>query len=302
MKFVAYLSSVPPSKKSQHKAELLKRFVSGVQASGDHATLAARPHLVNADVAFIQGWPHATGKQAEHNLFRRKVYDFQKSNNNRLLVVDSNLFNYRGANTYDRYSFDGVFPNTGTYFWDNPDPAHWQSISHNTGIALKDWRQNGKHILVCLQRNGGWSMGTYDIVDWAAKTIAKIQQATDRPIVLRPHPGDKSARQHIGDVGRFGNVKLSRPEATLMDDLQDCWAVVNHNSSPTVGSVIEGYPIFVTDPDRSQAAAVANTDLRLIENPAMPDRQAWVERIAMCHWNHAEVVSGECWQHIKKFV
>ena len=302
MKFVAYLASVPPSKKSQHKSDLLRRFVGGVRAAGDHGVLATRPQLVNADVAFIQGWPHATGKQAAHNLFRKEVFDFQKRNNNKLLVVDSNLFNYRGKNEYSRYSFDGVFPSTGNYFWDNPDPGHWQSISRNTGIALKDWRQNGKHILVCLQRNGGWSMGTYDIVDWAAKTIAKIQQATDRPIVLRPHPGDKSARQHIGDVGHMRNVRLSELGSTLMDDLKDCWAVINHNSSPTVGSVIEGYPIFVTDPEKSQAAQVANTDLRLLENPAMPDRQAWVERISMCHWSQQEIMSSIAWQHIKTYI
>ena len=302
MKFVAYLASVPPSKKSQHKSDLLRRFVGGVQTAGDHGVLATRPQLVDADVAFIQGWPHATGKQAAHNLFRKEVFDFQKRNNNKLLVVDSNLFNYRGKNEYSRYSFDGVFPSTGNYFWDNPDPAHWQSISRNTGIALKDWRQNGKHILVCLQRNGGWSMGTYDIVDWAAETIAKIQQATDRPIVLRPHPGDKSARQHIGDVSQMRNVKISEPGSTLLDDLKDCWAVVNHNSSPTVGSVIEGYPIFVTDPEKSQAAQVANTDFRLIENPAMPDRQAWLERIAMCHWSQKEIMSGEAWHHIRTYV
>ena len=302
MKFVAYLASVPPSKKSQHKSDLLRRFVGGVQTAGDHGVLAIRPQLVDADVAFIQGWPHATGKQAAHNLFRKEVFDFQKRNNNKLLVVDSNLFNYRGKNEYSRYSFDGVFPSTGNYFWDNPDPAHWQSISRNTGIALKDWRQNGKHILVCLQRNGGWSMGTYDIVDWAAETIAKIQQATDRPIVLRPHPGDKSARQHIGDVSQVRNVKISEPGSTLLDDLKDCWAVVNHNSSPTVGSVIEGYPIFVTDPEKSQAAQVANTDFRLIENPAMPDRRAWLERIAMCHWSQKEIMSGEAWHHIRTYV
>ena len=299
---MAYLSSVPPSKKNQHKSDLLKRFVGGVQAAGDEGIISSTPVLIKADVAFIQVWPHATGKQAAHNLFRKEVFDFQKRNNNKLLVVDSNLFNYRGKNEYSRYSFDGVFPSTGNYFWDNPDPAHWQSISRNTGIALKDWRQNGKHILVCLQRNGGWSMGTYDIVDWAAETIAKIQQATDRPIVLRPHPGDKSARQHIGDVSQVRNVKISEPGSTLLDDLKDCWAVVNHNSSPTVGSVIEGYPIFVTDPEKSQAAQVANTDFRLIENPAMPDRQAWVERIAMCHWSQQEIMSGQAWQHIKKFI
>ena len=302
MKFVAYLSSVPPSKKSQHKTDLLKRFVDGVQAAGDVGVISSTPALVDADVAFIQGWAHPTGKQAAHTLFRKSVYDYQRLTHNRLLVVDSNLFNYRSKNEYSRYSFDGVFPNTGTYFWDSPDPARWQSISRDTGIVLKDWRQNGKHILVCLQRNGGWSMGTYDIVDWTADTIVKLQQATDRPIILRPHPGDKSARQHIGDIGHLRNVTLSRPDATLMDDLKDCWAVVNHNSSPTVGSVIEGYPIFVTDPDRSQSTAVANTDLSSIETPAMPDRQAWVERIAMCHWNQQEIMSGAAWQHIRKFV
>ena len=302
MKFVAYLSSVPPSKKSQHKTDLLKKFVGGVQTTGDTGVINSTPMLINADVAFIQGWPHPTGKQGAHNLFRKTVHDYQKKNNNRLLVVDSNLFNYRGKNEYSRYSFDGVFPNTGTYFWNNPDPARWQSISRNTGIELKDWRSNGKHILLCLQRNGGWSMGTYDIVEWTADTIVKLQQATDRPIVLRPHPGDKSARQHISNIGHLRNVTLSHPDATLMDDLKDCWAVINHNSSPTVGSVIEGYPIFVTDPDRSQATAVANTDLSSIETPIMPDRQAWVERIAMCHWNQQEIMSGAAWQHIKKFV
>ena len=302
VKFVAYLSSVPPSKKNQHKSDLLKRFVGGVQAAGDEGVISSTPVLVNADVAFIQGWPHATGKTAPHNLFRKAVHNYQKSNSNRLLVVDSNLFNYREKNEYSRYSFDGVFPNTGTYFWDNPDPAHWQSISRNTGIILKDWRQNGKHILVCLQRNGGWSMGTYDIVDWAKKTIAKIQQATDRPITLRPHPGDKSARQYIGNVSYLGNVTLSKPGSTLMDDLKDCWAVVNHNSSPTVGSAIEGYPIFITDPEKSQAAAVANTDFRLMENPIMPGRQAWIERIAMCHWSQQEIMSGEAWQHMRTYV
>ena len=302
MKLTAYLSSVPPSKKSQHKIDLLKRFVSGVQCAGDVGLVRSAPQLTQCDVAFIQGWPHVTGKQGAHNVFRKTVHDYQKKNNNRLLVVDSNLFNYQGKNDYDRYSFDGVFPSTGTYFWDNPDPDHWHSVSSNTGIALKDWRSSGNHILVCLQRNGGWSMGTVDILDWTADTIQKLRQHTDRPIRLRPHPGDKSARQHIGDISHLHNITISAEGASLMDDLQNCWAVVNHNSSPTVGSVIEGYPIFVTDPVRSQCTPVANTELSLIETPAMPDRQSWVERIAMCHWSHQDVVSGAAWRHIRTYI
>ena len=78
--------------------------------------------------------------------------------------------------------------------------------------------------------------------------------------------------------------------------------MVNHKSSPTVGAAIEGYPIFVTDPTRSQCAEIANTDLAQIENPNLPDRQTWAERLAMFHWNFAEIESGECWTHMRKYV
>ena len=67
-------------------------------------------------------------------------------------------------------------------------------------------------------------------------------------------------------------------------------------------SAIEGIPIFVTDPERSQCADIANTDLSLIEKPNMPDRQAWAERLAMSHWNFDELKSGECWHHMRQYV
>jgi hypothetical protein len=56
------------------------------------------------------------------------------------------------------------------------------------------------------------------------------------------------------------------------------------------------------DPLKSQCAEIANTDLSQIENPQMKNRQPWVERLSMFHWNFEELKSGECWQHMKKFV
>jgi len=56
------------------------------------------------------------------------------------------------------------------------------------------------------------------------------------------------------------------------------------------------------DPINSQCAEIANTDLAKIETPNMPNRQPWVERISMFHWNFQELISGECWQHIRKFI
>jgi hypothetical protein len=229
------------------------------------------------------------------------VRNHQQQNNNRLLIVDSNLFNYTGKNSYARFSFDGVFPTTGNYFWDNPDSARWQQISRDTGIVLKPWRNNGSYILICTQRNGGWSMKGKTVLDWLNETVAEIRKHTSRPIVVRPHPGDKRAREYL-------NVKSSHwtlsTTSELTADLANAWATVTYNSSPGVASSIEGVPAFVTDPvpQTSQAFAVANTDLSKIETPATFDRQPWIEKIAMCHWNYNELSNGAAWRHMKQFV
>jgi hypothetical protein len=85
----------------------------------------------------------------------------------------------------------------------------------------------------------------------------------------------------------------------LEQDFKNCWAVISHNSSPGVAAAIEGIPVFVTDPVRSQVRDVANTDLSKIENPTLPDREQCINRISQFHWSHDELKSGECWQHMK---
>ena len=90
----------------------------------------------------------------------------------------------------------------------------------------------------------------------------------------------------------------------LVDDLKGAWASVVYNSSPSVASLIEGIPTFLTDPvpQHSQSFGIANTDLSKIENPDMPDRQPWVERLSMCHWNFEEMQSGAAWSFFRKYI
>lgn len=297
MKAVAYLAGIPPGNKNPEKPEVLHRFIQGVQASGDQGILHTGRNIVNCDVAFIQGWQHEHGKSAPHLSLRQQVIDHQRQTKRRLLVVDSNLFNYRGHNAYLRYSFDGVFPTTGTYFWNTVDPTRWQQISRDTGIVLKNWRTQGDHILICTQRNGGWSMQGKNVVAWLDQTIAELRKYTDRPIRIRAHPGDKSAEQYLAGRGISTNKDL-------VDDLHNAWAVITYNSTPAVAASIEGIPAFITDPNpqNSQAYGVANTQLHMIENPVLSDRQPWVERLSMCHWSRDELSSGAAWRHFRQYV
>ena len=311
MKVVSYLASLPskmllPKYINNHKVLTLKNFANGVNLAGDQCTVSTAMKYEPADVAIILGWVHEQGKTTPHLQFRKDIIENQKQRGGHTVIADSNLFLYSNLDnplTYQRYSFDGIFPNTGIYCDSKPDPIQWKRIRNKMQIDLKEYRSNGSHILICLQRNGGWSMGNITIADWTTSVIKSLRQSTDRPIVLRAHPGDKTASTYINALVKVApGVSVSSSNTTLVQDLKNCWAVVNHNSSPAVGAAIEGYPVFVTDPARSQCYDIANTDLAAIENPMLPNRQPWIERISMSHWNFQEISNGTCWKHMRQYI
>ena len=301
---VAYYAGIPPNNSNLEKPLILDYFCQGVIAVGDTAVAHKEMSVLDCDVALIQGFVHNNGKQMPHLNLRKSAIDRQYKNGKRSLVVDSNLFLYVNKTNplhYLRYSFDGVFPTTGFYFDKDIDPSRWAKISRDLNLNLKPWRTSGNHILLCLQRNGGWSMRGLDVIQWMNLTIASIRKYSNRPIIVRAHPGDKKIKSILKINHK--NVSLSTKE-NLVDDLRGAWATVVYNSSPSVASIIEGVPAFLTDniPQHSQSFDVANTNISSIENPIMPDRQAWIERLAMCHWNFDELKSGEAWQFFKKYI
>lgn len=301
MKVVSYLSGVPNPHKAPHKIEVLRRFAEGVNRCGDTGIAWEERSPVQADVGVIQGWVHEGSSTVAHLQLRKNVA--KNTYNKHTIIVDSNLFNYTGIKQphYSRYSMDGVFPTTGNYFWNNPDPMRWQQIQRDYNISLKDWKPQGDNILICTQRNGGWSMSGFDVVEWLHQTVKKIRKFSDRPIIVRGHPGDKSARTYLSK--NLGDWEISN-RSTLLDDLSRAWCLVNYNSSPAVQAAIEGIPVFITDPnpERSQAYPVANTKLKAIENPTLYERQEWIERIAMSHWHFDELSNGSAWAHMRNYI
>ena len=308
MKVVSYLRGIPNAK-NQEKIDILKYFIDGVNTLGDQGIISNDLKWQPSDAAVLQGFiaeHNFKNIKSPHLLLRKNVYENQLANNKSTIIADSNLFLYAdpgNSKHYLRYSSNGVFPTTGNYFWDNPDPKRWQSISNNLNLQLKPERKDGYHILICCQRNGGWSMGSLDVVEWLKSTVKRIRKISDRPIVVRGHPGDKKAKEYLKQRFKFPGVRLSTNEH-ILQDFVNCWAVVTYNSSPGVAAAIEGIPVFVTDPtpEVSQAFDVANINLKRLENPRTFDRQSWVEKISMSHWNFDELRSGEAWKHIRSYV
>lgn len=299
-KVVSYLAGIPASNKNLEKPRILEYFIQGVNKEGDIGILHNQSTLLDCDLAVIQGFVHEQGKSLPHLDLRKKVIQKQKQDNKKVLIADSNLFLYvnnLNPHHYLRYSFDGIFPTTGYYFHDNIDPSRWEKIKKDIGIIVKPWRMTGDHILICLQRNGGWSMRGFDVLSWIDSIIKSIRTYSSRTIIVRSHPGDHKTKF----INNYKNV-IESTEKNLIFDLKNAWATITYNSSPGVASAIEGIPVFVLDeiPNNSQAADIANFDLSKIENPEMPDRDRWLEKIAMSHWNFEELQSGEAWNFFKR--
>jgi hypothetical protein len=298
MKVGIFYNSISNPAKFSNKVMLMDNFAHGVKTLGDSVIDYRDNQLPNQhlDAGFVLGYT------LEDN-FRKKIIDQLRQRNIPSVFVDSNILHYaRSEHEWHRYSLNSVYPNTGTYFFDQLDPTKWDTFSswHNT--ALKPWRTAGSHILVLCQRPKGFNMFT-DQEAWLDSTLRKIRQYSSRPIMIRMHPGDGSRFKQIEKIQKkYGHTVTISEHANIRDALVDCWCTVGLNSTPNVVAAIEGVPGYIEDTTRSWATGIAFTDLALIENPPLPDRTDWATRIANIHWSNTEVRSGALWAAIKRYI
>ena len=293
MKIAIYLTSISTNKNAI-KLAVLRRFGAGISKSTDQVEFVNGHDLIDCEVAVLLGFVH-NDISSPHLQLRKKVLNNHKN----IIIIDSNLFQFANDNLknyYLRYSLNGIFPTTGFYFDNKLDISRWKTISQQLGISLVPYRTNGNHILVCLQRVDGWSMGRTMVQDWLDNCVTEIRKYSNRPIIVRKHPGDK--RQHQLN---FSDQYTISKNLRLINDLENCWATVTYNSSPGIASLIQGIPTFVTDKEskRSPTWPIRNTDLRFIDTPTMLDRTDWINRISQCHWNEDEVASGLAWKFMR---
>ena len=305
IKVASYLMGIPPGNTNVEKPKIIVNFIEGVWASGDKGEIVCDYNPVDADVAVVQGFVHPGSKNSPHLKLRKSVFEKQQREGKRSIIVDSNLFLYADKNNtkqFLRYSYDGVFPNTGEYCNSNPDPKRWEIISKSLGLTLKPWKTDGNFILLCCQRDGGWSMDGKPLVPWILNTVKEIRRHTDRLIMIRFHPGDKNILTHKRVIAKFKlkNIVISN-SIDIRQDFVNAHSLISYNSSPGVVAAIEGIPTFVLDPVRSQAADVAHHNLEDIEKRQEFDREPWIHKMAQMHWILDELKDGTAWRHLRRW-
>lgn len=282
--------------KFSNKVMLMDNFAEGVRAVGDTAVEFRNPVVPNQplDAGFVLGY-------TLENNFRRRIIDTLQQHTTPAVFVDSNILHYaRPEHEWHRYSVNSVYPDSGTYFFGELDTTKWSQYSTWHGVKLQPWRVTGNHVLIFCQRPRGWNMLGNSQDAWVDSTITKIRQHTNRPIMIRMHPGDGDRHTAIAKIQqRYGKSVSISTHANIREALQNCWCAVGYNSTPNVVAAIEGIPVYVEDPAHSWAQDIAFASLSQLENPPLLDRTAWVNKIANIHWSNQEVRSGQLWSAIK---
>ena len=265
---------------------IFAKFVQSVQNTGDEVHINKE---IDGDVAVIWSvlW---RGRMQSF----KSIWDRYRRQGKPVIVIEvgglrRNLSFKIGINGINR---DADFANH------NFDGQRWPLFRHE----LRPWNPTGDLIVICGQHDSSeqWK-GLPNMSSWIEQQINEIRKYTDRPIMVRPHPRNIIAF----DEKKFTNVEVRLPKRDFRtyDDtdfkstLEKTWAVVNHSSNPAMEAVIKGIPAFVSK--SSLCHDVGNTKLTDINNPAMPDRTAWANRIAYTEWFEDEIAQGLPWKRIR---
>ena len=179
-------------------------------------------------------------------------------------------------------------------------------------IKYEPWRKSNPNdpIMFVLQPKDNWSMNELDPVAWFKDVYKKIRPLTKRPFLVRPHPNHvvhieerinefpEDCKVIIGQKFFKGDEKKYY-RFNYQEALNNCHAVITHNSTASIDSCVRGIPTFVTS-DLAICWPVANKDLSKIESPEYPDRDQWVYDLGYKQWTEKEIKDGTVFKRFKE--
>ena len=293
---VVYISSVANVKKHSRKEQCLESFAAGVAAKGGRVRVERDYVYTPSRLAVMLGWA-TTNTGGRNIVLRKQIIAEQRRRGFKTMCIDASCWKYVDNNSrYLRYSLDGPFYDRAEYANHNSDSTKWQEISQALNLNLDTPRHNANgHILICMQRDGGFAMKTLNPLEWLNQKISEVRQYSQRQIVVRPHPGDYRPSDFAPYLKQAGITVVDPTTTKLTDNLINAHAAVFFNSSASVAAVCAGIPIFVDD-GSCVAWKVANHFISQIESPKVFEREQWLYDLAAAHWSDADAQAGRIWQ------
>ena len=259
IKNVAYF----PDQCALNSVPVMDAVLDAVQSAG----IRTKENSWDADAAIIWSvlWH---GRMAAN----QRVYEHYRKQNKPVIILDVGAL-YRNQTwklAVNNITAQGYYGHLDNLDWDRPRKLGVsQAINFGTDPSIVVAAQHSRSQQVA---------GLPSVEEWVCWQVEILQQNTDRPIRVRPHP-----RSLLNVSMLPHNVIVERPEhvADTYDSFNmrfDCHAIVNYNSGPGIQAAIAGVRPVV---DMSSLAYPVSIGYADIEQPYTIDRDLWLTQI--CH-------------------
>jgi hypothetical protein len=270
IKSVAYF----PLQCAQNSGPVMQAMIDSLKRVG----ITPKENSMDADAAII--WSVLWSGRMSAN---QTVWTAYRNAGKPVIIVDVGAL-YRGETwkiALNNITADGYYGHTENLDWNRP---------RKLGISLALNLSRNPRIVVAAQHARSLQVaGLISIEDWVMKQIEQLKQATDRPIVVRPHP-----RSQLKLIGLPQNVEIELPQKIVnsYDSYNlafDCHAIVNHNSGPGIQAALAGTRPIV---DHSSLASPVSINLENIDQPYTVDRDQWLVEICHTEYTVKEIEQG----------
>jgi len=304
--------------------DLLKYMAEGIKACGDNPVMV-NEHKTGewtknemeptAKIGCMFGYGGTN--QMHHTKGRRRdLVERAKKKGIYIITFDGGvLSSFGNTTTHPKHHWRVALyspMNNGNFLSDNSPPDRWEMMKSLWNIKYEPWRKSNPNdpILFVLQPQDNWSMNQLDPVEWFNDVYKKLRPLTKRKFKIRPHPNHgphmESRKKEFPEdceliIGQkyFQGDEKKHYRFHYQDALNNCHAVVTHNSTACIDSCVRGVPTFCTS-DLALAWPVANKDLTKIENPEYPDRDQWVYDLGYKQWTEKEIRNGTVFKRFKE--
>ena len=289
MKKLIFINSTP----KPHEQVLLNQFADSIGADVTHSK-----QYEPCDVAVILGSWKKIIKSREHleKLSHHKLKnDIVDNHRGKLMVFETPLLNRKITQEHDSYrvGLNHYMRGLSDFKNKNSPPNRFNSM----GIDIKDWRNKGDHILVIGQNLYDASLFGIDLELWLINTIKMLLKNTDRKIIVRDHPENKSRLKEVVNKFNYTNRVSYDKNENIKDSLHNAWCTVSYTSGSSVDSIIEGIPV-ITCSEYNFLWPISSHSLEQIENPKCGYREQLLYDLAYTQWSVEEIRQGKPWQHL----
>jgi len=294
------------------KVDKLLPFGKGAEKHGVKVNYIEDNSFSPSDYSFIFAYKSDDIISKSH-ILRQEIVN-QKIDK-QIFFLDSNVLGYYEKekdiqNVYRRYPYRSIHSHEADFLpVDETSFKRTDKVKKELGLNIKDWRKNGEHILLCLNRGtGGFSSFGTGCYEWAREVIQRLRLYTDRKIIIRSHKHfvitEKLREDQKNLDWILSNIKnvehTSIEKSNLLDDLKNAWACVVYTSTAGAVALMEGIPVFVTHP-ACFYRMYGSGDLGQIENPKIPNRDMFMTYYTNSHWSLQEVEDGHYWEKFKQY-